>query len=403
MATLKLTLDKRRIYADGRSPLIIRLTANKKSTSVHLGVKVFDKEWDGKKQRILKKHANCQDLNLHLKNTVLDYEQKLIEFQARKPEASLQELKRVLTISGTGDEVLFYNFGIEQTDKLKVQGRHGNAQSYTTAINSIVNFRGKALKLSNIDYAFVLEYDAHLSVSGVSVNGAAAYMRALRALLNRAGKLEVYNMSKYPFRNFKIRSQKTVSRAMPIESIKKINQFELKKNSEQFHARNVFMLIFGLIGISFMDLILLKKSNLKNGRIIYKRCKTGKLYSIKVSPMVNSIFEYYNNDASDFLLPQFGMDSIKDARIRHHVNLGLKSTNRYLKQIGETLHLDIPLTTYVARYSWANIAKANGYSKDLIAEALGHSYGNAVTGIYLESYGNEVIDQANERLTTLVN
>ncbi|MEP5256155.1 MAG: phage integrase SAM-like domain-containing protein [Winogradskyella arenosi] len=403
MATLKLTLDKRRIYSDGRSPLIMRLTANKKSTSIHLGVKIFDKEWDAKKLRVLKKHANCHDLNLHIKNTQLEYEQKLREIETRKPEASLKELKHALTTSGLKDEVLFYDFGIEQAEKLKMQSRFGNAQSYITAINSVVNFGGKSLKLSDIDYAFVLEYDAHLSASGISVNGAAAYLRALRALLNRAGKLEVYNMSKYPFRNFKIRSQKTVSRAVPIASIKKINHIELEKKSEQFHARNVFMLIFGLIGISFMDLVLLKKSNLKNGRIIYKRSKTGKLYSIKVSPLVNDILNYYSDDNSDFLLPQFGLDNVKEAKIRHHVNLGLKSTNRYLKQIGETLQLDIPLTTYVARYSWANIAKANGYSKDLIAEALGHSYGNHVTGIYLEGYGNEVIDQANERLITLIN
>lgn len=403
MATLKLTLDNRRIYADGRSPLIIRLTANKKSTSVHLGIKILNKEWDAKKQRILKKHPNYQDLNLHLKNIVLDYEQKLIEIQASKPEASVKELKRALTNSGTIDDILFYDFGKEQTDKLRVQGRHGNAQSYSTAINSIINFRGKTLRLSDIDYAFVVEYDAHLSASGVSVNGAAAYMRALRALLNRAGKLEMYNMEKYPFRNFKIRSQKTVSRAVTIEAIKKINHIELEKDSKHFHAKNIFMLIFGLIGISFMDLILLKKNNIKNGRIVYKRRKTGKLYSIKLSPSIQNIFEYYKTPESSYLLPQFGLDGVPEAKVRHHVNLGLKSTNRYLKQLGYQLQLDIPLTTYVARYSWANIAKANGYSKDLIAEALGHNYGNAVTGIYLESYGNKTIDHANERLINLTN
>jgi len=32
------------------------------------------------------------------------------------------------------------------------------------------------------------------------------------------------------------------------------------------------------------------------------------------------------------------------------------------------------------RYTYANIAKQLGYSKDLIAEALGHEYGNKVTG-----------------------
>lgn len=48
------------------------------------------------------------------------------------------------------------------------------------------------------------------------------------------------------------------------------------------------------------------------------------------------------------------------------------------------------------------VTKANDYSKDLIAEALGHSYRNSVTGIYLDCYGDEIIDSANEHLITLL-
>ena len=64
--------------------------------------------------------------------------------------------------------------------------------------------------------------------------------------------------------------------------------------------------------------------------------------------------------------------------------------------------MPITLTTYVSRYSWSNIAKSIGYSKDLIAEALGHEYGNQVTGIYLDNYGNEIIDKVNEAVTNSI-
>lgn len=106
-------------------------------------------------------------------------------------------------------------------------------------------------------------------------------------------------------------------------------------------------------------------------------------------------YSQYHVDESEHLLPQFGLDGVPESRNRHQANLGLKCTNRYLKQIGNDLGVTSTLTTYVARYSWANIAKSLGYSKDLIAEALGHSYGNSVTGIYLDNYGDEVIDDAN--------
>jgi len=81
---------------------------------------------------------------------------------------------------------------------------------------------------------------------------------------------------------------------------------------------------------------------------------------------------------------------------------GIKTTNEYLYRIAEELKINQNITSYYARYSWANICKGLGFSKDLIAEALGHSYGNAVTGIYLDNYGNEIIDAANEKVIAAV-
>jgi integrase len=400
MATLKLTLDKRRKYKDGRSPLILRLTADSISTSIHLGIKIHIDEWDEKKGRILKKHPHFQELNLHLKNTILKNEQKILEIEALHPRIIVTELKRLML---NDDEIMtFKKFADDHINNLQIQKRYGNAQSFTTALNKMVAFAGTQLQFSQIDYGFIKRLDNHLSSKGISANSIASYMRAIRVLLNSAGNLKYYDMENYPFKHFKIRTQKTASRAETIQTIQKIKSLKLKTSTEHFHARNVFLLIFSLIGISFMDLVLLKKSNYSNGRIIYKRRKTGKLYSVKVTPLVKELLAFYHSDSTDFLLPQFGQDSHDESRTRHMVNLGLKSTNRYLKQIGEQLELPVPLTTYVARYSWANIAKSNGYSKDLIAEALGHSYGNAVTGIYLEGYGNEVIDSANESIVSLL-
>lgn len=402
MATLKITLDKRRHYKDGRSPLILRLTMNGKSTSIHLGIKIYEQEWDQKKQTVLKKHPNHKFFNLHLKDILLQNEKKLIEINAFNSKISLVELKQLLVRNKVVDEIRFFQFAKEQIENLKVQGRYGSAQAYQTAANKIVEYGGKKLKLNDINYKLIFDFDAQLSTRHISVNGIAVYMRTIRAILNRGRKLGCYDMSNYPFDNFKIRTQKTASRAESIGRIIELSQLELENELGQYHSRNIFLLIFSLIGISYMDLVLLKKVNLKNGRIIYRRKKTGKLYSIKATTLFTEILNLYKNETSDYLLPQFGLDKIDESRIRQQVNLGLKSTNYYLKKLGKKLNLDRPLTTYVARHSWSNIAKDKGFSKDLIAEALGHNYGNSITGIYLDDYGNEVIDSANEQLTSLI-
>lgn len=401
MATLKLTLDKRRKYNDGRSPLILRLTNKGKSTSIHLGTKLYENEWDDKKLRVLKNHPNSKDLNLYLKNQLFQYEKKLLHTESQNTSTNLIELKELLIGEEEVNNKLFVQFANKQIESLKKQNRFGTAQSFQTTLNQIVKFKGNQIQFSDIDYGFIKEFDLFLSKNKVSKNGVAVYMRAFRALLNIAINLKFYDISLYPFKQFKIRTEKTVSRAVSHDIIKLVTDVPLN-NKEQEDARNIFILIFGLIGISFMDLVLLRKSNIQNGRIIYKRRKTGKLYSIKLLPQIEKIFELYKSESSDFLLPQFNLDEKDESLIRHQVNLGITSTNRYLKQIGKKLNLELELTTYVARYSWANIAKSQGYSKDLIAESLGHSYGNSVTGIYLEGYGNEVIDDANNKILNLV-
>ena len=405
MASLKLTLDTRRKYKDGRHPLIIRLSNLGKSTSIHINIKLFTREWDNKNHRITKKHSDNESLNLHIRSLMLGYERKLLELNVETKGLSIGALKKVLLDHGKSQKQhqCFYDFALEQISKLESNKRFGNAQSYKTAVNRVIDFKGPDIKLLDIDYAFVLDFESFLANKGISSNGIAAYMRALRALLNIAMKLNLYDNNLYPFSRFKIRTSKTPSRAITLCQIESIINMNIEKDSKHYHARNIFLLIFSLIGISFMDLIVLKKSNIQGNRIVYRRRKTGKIYSVRITNLAKSLLDEYQDNYSDYLLPQFGLDGVEESKLRYKVNLGIKSVNKYLKQIGEQLDLSIDLTTYVARYSWANIAKSKGYSKDLIAEALGHSYGNQVTGIYLEGYGNNIIDDANRAIQTELN
>jgi integrase len=162
-------------------------------------------------------------------------------------------------------------------------------------------------------------------------------------------------------------------------------------------------LIFMLRGINLTDLLLLKKSNVHNDRIIYKRAKTGKMYSVKILPQVHYLItEFTDNTEYLFgsLMSHYDKSTLKDGKLYADFR---KKLNKKLKMISKLLEIETPITTYVFRYSYANIAKQLGYSKDLIAEALGHEYGNAVTGIYLEMFDNDIVDKMNEQVLNAVN
>jgi integrase len=183
--------------------------------------------------------------------------------------------------------------------------------------------------------------------------------------------------------------------------MRKIAAVQFDPNSNMWHYQNLFLLSFCFIGINFADLLTLKPENLIDGRIVFHRKKTGKIYSIKIPDEAMKRLHPYNinkvEGKNDFLLP-FVKNTGNPAKLKKDIALVIHAVNENLKTISSKQKITKPVSTYYARYSWANIAKLLGYSKDLIAEALGHEYGNKVTGIYLDDYDKEVIDEMNEKV-----
>ncbi len=163
---------------------------------------------------------------------------------------------------------------------------------------------------------------------------------------------------------------------------------------------NVGKLIFMLREINITDLLLLDKSNIRNGRVIYKRAKTGKFYSIKLNASIENVL--LNFTPNETLLGLVTTEQINSKKRKEYFNQRIKVINKHLEKLGHRLSLKEKLTTYVFRYSYANLAKHLGYSKDIIAEALGHEYGNTVTGIYLKQLDLKVVDSMNHALIEAV-
>jgi len=402
MASFKLSMDSRRAQTHERNPIVIRLTHKGQSTSISTNVKLTPNEWDQAKGKVTKAHPDFKTLNIHLKNRLLSLEKKALELPSTFDGASAGEFKDALLNKKKVTDITFKEFASKEIQTLRDQERFGNAKSYEAALNRLTKFTGNALPLNKINYTLICDFEAHLLKDGLTKNSVAVYMREVRALLNKAIKKDLLDKATYPFNKYIIKGEKTVSRAITKDDLEKIRCQALIAGSKLWHSRNIFFLIFNLIGISFIDLALLTNDSIQNRRIVYRRRKTGKIYSIKLTAEAESLLNFYRGE-SKYLISSFNLDSVSKQDEIEMIHQKLKVCNKYLKDLGKLVSLPIPLTTYVARYSWANIAKASGYSKDLIAEALGHEYGNAITGIYLDSYGDEVIDGVNEKVNQFQN
>lgn len=402
MATIKIALDKRRVKDDETYPVILRITQNQKSTSISTGISVKDKEWNEATREVRKSHPNHTLLNQKIRKHLATIEARLLSL-----EITNQPFQRKAIVNGaekTPTETPdFFTYGQSWVERQIKAGKIGNAAAYRYSLSALKSYLGhERLKFTDINYNFLEDFQAAYLNKGTKQNTISYYLRTIRTIFNKAVKAKVIDKSVYPFEEFNVKYESTAKRAVSNETILQIEKVELLEGSPAWHNRNYFMLSFYLIGMSFIDLCNLKPSDIKDGRVMYKRKKTGKIYNIKLTEKATSVLGYYLNrpTKSPYILPVIPERVIGDKEKEWYwASEGFKYCNRHLKKIAVKCGIKDNISTYVARHSWATIARSLGYSKDMIAEALGHEYGNKVTGIYLDHYSNDVIDAMNERVT----
>ncbi len=152
------------------------------------------------------------------------------------------------------------------------------------------------------------------------------------------------------------------------------------------------MLSFYLRGMSFIDMAFLRKKDLSMGCLTYVRRKTGQRLSIAWTREMQAVVGKYFIGKSDYLLPILSDFSGCSERSAYR-NAGY-NINRNLKRIGRMVGAPFALTLYVARHSWASIAKHKGIPLGVISEGMGHE-SESTTRIYLASLDNTLVDKAN--------
>ena len=235
------------------------------------------------------------------------------------------------------------------------------------------------------------DYERYLKNRNLTMNSISFYMRTLRTVLNKAVKLHLIE-SIAPFQSVYTGIAQTVKRAIDIDSIKRIKEVDLSLYPHLAYARDIFLLSLSLRGMSFIDMAYLTYDNLRNGYLAYYRRKTGGRLDIRWEQQMQAIIDKYPKD-SRYLLPIL----TNDADDRQTYKKLSKRINRHLRKVGEMAQLPIPLTMYVARHSWASIAKQKQIPISVISDALGHD-SEKTTLIYLSALDTSAVDNANSEI-----
>lgn len=288
-------------------------------------------------------------------------------------------------------EYSLFNFMESVIIKLKQNGKTRTSETYFVTLNSFKKFRnGEDIMLDSLTSEVMEAYEAWHKQRGIAPNTISFYTRILRAVYNRAVEQDIIE-NRNPFRHVYTGVDKTVKRALPLATIKKIKALDLSLTPSLDFARDMFMLSFYLRGMSFIDMAFLKKTDLRNGYVSYRRRKTNQQLIIEWTIEMQMILDKYPENASEYLLPIIRNPSTNERCTYRNVGYNI---NRNLKRIAEMVGVQIPLTLYVARHSWASAAKAKGIPVSVISEGMGHD-SETTTQIYLASLDTSVVDRAN--------
>ena len=282
---------------------------------------------------------------------------------------------------------------------LQQSGNLGTAHVYRSTLNAILTFQGSdRLSFREITPEWMKHFEGSLRARGCSWNTVSTYLRTLRAVYNRAVDLRKASYVPHLFRSVYTGTRADRRRALDMEDMKKVFARLLQSDAitpAMKGAQELFILMFLLRGLPFVDLAYIQKKDLNGNILTYHRRKTGRQITITVTKdAMNIIREYMDTTTeSPYLFPILSAEGGEDTIYREYQQ-ALRIFNYQLTKLGELLGLTTELTSYTARHTWATLAYYLEVHPGIIREAMGHS-SIKVTETYLKPFNIKKLDETN--------
>lgn len=361
--------------------------------------RVFSQEWDAQEQQVVTSCGNEERVGL------LDNIRKHVAWDLSRMRRVINKLRLTGERFTADDIVREYERLSSQGSLCRVMrdivsanqllGHVRTAETYETALNSFLRFTGgEDVPLDGLDAFLMQQYEAWLKSTGVTPNTSSFYLKRLRAAYNVAVDRGLIAQDN-PFRHVYTGKEKTVKRAVHPSVIRRVKALDLTGHPRLAFSRDMFLFSFYTRGMSFIDMAFLRRSDLRDGYLCYRRHKTGQQLRIRWERCMEELVEAYGrrDTASPYLLPiitETGNEREQYQRMQFQINYDLK-------KVSELAHITPPLTMYVARHSWASIAKAKNIAESTISDGLGHD-SEKTTRIYLAELNTSLVDRANRKV-----
>ena len=403
MTSITPRLNRSHKGSDGRYPLIIQVIRHRQKREIDTPYRLYGDEFNNLSCLAVDAHGDSgrsrliAEINSYLGDRLMELNilcRHLLDLKGEGcTAADIAE-----TFRHRADMTQFFVYADSQINDLRCQGREGTANNYQNACRSLSVFLGgRALSFDNFTAGFVDSFADHLKSRGCQCGTVVFYLRQLRAIYNKALKTHVVKQDLNPFCNQVLTEPKTRKRALGKEDIRRVHKADPKgAHKDVFLARDLFIFSFYTRGMSFVDMCYLTKNNIEGKYLCYTRRKTSQPLRIFIEKPLRELLVRYSDPSSPYLLPMLRKgDAYKDYR-----NAGNRLGKR-IRELGNRLQLEEPLTFYVARHTWATMARDAGIELSVISACMGHT-SEKTTRIYLAEMDYRRIDNANCKVTKVL-
>lgn len=401
--SVRLMLNKGRRLNNGTYPLVFQVIHSRRKKLLYTGFRLKEEVFNEAEEKIVDgTDATLTATDITKMNRELRKMKNMIHTRIRQLERTtepftVEDVLAQFTRANVRQQFYILRYIDTQIERKKKLKKEGTAAAYKSTRSSLAKFLdGSDIRMPEIDLRFIRRYEDFLYNNGVAENTVSYYLRNLRTLYNQAVVDGYHPHGEYPFVKAQTRPAKTVKRALSREDLQALANLKLEDAPELKFARDLYLFSFYAQGMAFVDIVLLKKSDIYNGVLTYSRHKSKQFIRIAVTPQMQELMDKYETEGK-YVFPIIRDNSSSEYT---QYRLALGRINRHLKRIAGMIDVKIPLTTYTARHTWATLARDCGAPVSVISAGLGHT-SEEMTRIYLKEFDVSQLDKVNSIVTKL--
>lgn len=403
ITSVRLMLNKSRRLNNGSYPLVFQVIHERRKKLMYTGFRIKEESFDELEEKIIDgvdstfTTADVARMNRELRKIKNRIRAQIRHLERSTESFTVEDVLAQYIHKNVRQQFYLLRYIDTQIDRKKTLKKEGTAAAYRSTRLSLAKFlNGSDIRMSAIDLRFIRQYEDFLYNSGVTGNTVSYYLRNLRTLYNQAVTDGYHPHGEYPFAKAQTRPAKTVKRALTRKDLQALANLGLEEMPELKFARDLYLFSFYAQGMAFVDIVLLKKSDICNGVLTYSRHKSKQLIRIAVTPQMQELMDKYETEG-EYVFPIISEKSLSEYK---QYRLSLGRINRYLKKIAVMIDIAVPLTTYTARHTWATLARDYGAPVSVISAGLGHT-SEEMTRIYLKEFDVSQLDKVNSMVTNL--